>query len=109
MNLGDRLVLCLKGAHWGAYSQIKWALLMVMMGALMCVCLHAFAEGMDVLAGTTNDMTATVNHSGKQWIYLIELLTAIGAYIKSKNIFVFGGIAAVAIFIHIVLHLAGGA
>lgn len=74
---------------------------------LLGLCFHVFADGTDVLQGTTHDATSTIQGSGKKWLYLIEGVTALGAYIKTKNIFVLGGVAVVAIFLNIVLKLAG--
>lgn len=68
--------------------------------------MHGWASGSDVLQGTTDDATTTIQHSGKKWVYLIEGITALGAYIKTKNIFVLGGVAVVAVFLNIVLRLA---
>ena len=83
---------------------LLWA---VLMGVLLGLSLHAYATGIDVLQGTTNDARATMQGSGKRWLYLIEGVTALGAYIKTKNIFVLGGVAVVALFLNIVLQLSG--
>ena len=76
-------------------------------GILLGLSFHVLASGSDVLQGTTDDATTTIQNSGKKWLYLIEGITALGAYIKTKNIFVLGGVAVVALFLNIVLHLSG--
>lgn len=93
--------------RWVSHPKVKLILGMILVGVLLGICTHAFAEGTDVLQGTTSDATTTMQGSGKKWLYLIEGVTALGAYIKTKNIFVLGGVAVIAIFLNIVLKLAG--
>ncbi len=93
--------------QWILQPKAKLVFGMLLAGVLLGLCFHAFA-GTDVLQGTTSDATTTMQGSGKKWLYLIEGVTALGAYIKSKNIFVLGGVAVIAIFLNIVLKLAGG-
>lgn len=96
-----------KPKHWISHPKVKLIFGMIIVGILLGICTHAFADGTDVLAGTTGDATATIQNTGKKWLYLIEGITALGAYIKTKNIFVLGGVAVIAIFLNIVLKLAG--
>ena len=88
-------------------QKFKLIMVVIITGILLGLSLHVFASGADVLQGTTDDATTTIQNSGKKWLYLIEGITALGAYIKTKNIFVLGGVAVVAIFLNIVLHLSG--
>ncbi len=69
---------------------------------------HAFADDTsDLLQGTDQSAWTTFNGTGKKYLYLIEGLVALFMYIKSKNIMVLTGIVVVAIFINIILHMAG--
>ncbi len=87
------------------HPAFKVGLCILFAGILLGLCTHAFAE--DVLTGTTSDATTTLSGSGKKWLYLIEGVSALGAYIKSKNVFVLGGVVVVALMVNIILHLAG--
>ena len=79
----------------------------ILAGIFLLILNCGFAEGIDVLSGTTGDITATIGSSGKKWLYLMEGMASIFAYIKTKNVFVLGGIAVVAFMVNIILHLAG--
>jgi hypothetical protein len=79
-------------------DKVQCILAVLLAGILLGLCFHVLADGTDVLQGTTRDATSTIQGSGKKWLY---------AYIKTKNIFVLGGVAVVAIFLNIVLKLAG--
>lgn len=69
---------------------------------------HAFAEsGADLLQGTDQSAWATFEGTGKKYIYLGEGLLALFTYIKTKNILTLIGIVIVAIFINIILKMAG--
>ncbi len=69
---------------------------------------HAFADdGSDLLQGTDSSAWATFNGTGKKYIYLGEGLLALFTYIKTKNVLALIGIVIVAIFINIILKMAG--
>lgn len=89
------------------HPKVKLVFGVILAGILLGLCTHAFADGTDVLSGTTGDATSTIGNSGKKWLYLIEGVSALFAYIKTKNVFVLGGVAVVAIMVNIILHLAG--
>lgn len=93
--------------QWIVYPKLKLFFGILLVGILLGICTHAFADGTDVLSGTTGDATSTIGNSGKKWLYLIEGVSALFAYIKTKNVFVLGGVAVVAIMVNIILHLAG--
>lgn len=75
--------------------------------SLMSFCFESFAAGGDILQGTDESLWATINGTGKNYIYAVEGVVALAAFIKTKNLLVFGGIIAVAIFINIFLSMAG--
>ncbi len=69
---------------------------------------HAWADnGTDLLQGTDQSAWATFDGTGKKYLYLVEGLVALFMYIKSKNVMVLTGIVVVAIFINVILHMAG--
>ena len=75
---------------------------------LMMLCRHAFA-GDDPLEGTDSSLTATMgaNGIGRRFMYLIEGVVAISTYIKTKNLLMFSGVVAIAIFLNILFKVAG--
>lgn len=75
--------------------------------ALLIVASHAFADGTDFLQGTDQSAWATFNGTGKKYLYLGEGLLALFTYIKTKNVLALIGIVVVAIFINIILKMAG--
>lgn len=93
--------------RWVHHPALKITISILLLGSLLGVCFHALASGKDILSGTTADATTTIGSSGKKWLYLIEGISALFAYIKSKNVFVLGGVVVVAIFVNILLSLAG--
>jgi hypothetical protein len=66
----------------------------------------AFA-GEDILRGTDANLIATLNGSGKKYIYLVEGFLSLAMYIKTKNMLVLFGIVVVAVFFNIILKVAG--
>ncbi len=69
---------------------------------------HAFADsGTDLLQGTDSSAWDTFNGTGKKYIYLGEGLVAVFTYIKTKNVMALIGIVIVAIFINVILTMAG--
>ena len=88
-------------------SKLKINFKIILSFCLLAFASFVYAEGIDVLSGTTSDITATIGSSGKKWLYIMEGIASIFAYIKTKNFFVLGGIAVVAFMVNIVLHLAG--
>lgn len=83
---------------------IKLLILIAVFGASS----HAFADdGTDLLSGTDQSAWATFNGTGKKYIYLGEGLLALFTYIKTKNVMALIGIVVVAVFINIILKMAG--
>ena len=71
--------------------------------------LHAFADpNSDFLAGTDTGAWATLNGTGKKYVYLIEGIVGLGAYIKTKNLLALAGIVVVAVFINIIIKIGAG-
>ncbi|QLK88757.1 hypothetical protein E3U36_12075 (plasmid) [Arsenophonus endosymbiont of Aphis craccivora] len=59
-----------------------------------------FSDGKEVVKSTFGKGSTVV------WIlYVLEILAAIFAYVKTKNLSVFGGIAAVIVFVNVVFGL----
>jgi hypothetical protein len=65
------------------------------------------SSGEDILKGTDASLIATLNGSGKKYIYLIEGFLSLAMYIKTKNLMVLFGIVIVAVFFNIILKVAG--
>jgi hypothetical protein len=65
------------------------------------------ADSQDILQGTDASLLATLNGTGKKYIYLTEGLLSLAAYIKTKNLLILFGIVVVSVFFNIVLHIAG--
>lgn len=74
---------------------------------IMGVCLSAFADGTDILQGTDASLWATLNGTGKKYIYAAEGILGMAAYMKTKNLLVLTGIVVVSIFFNIILSIAG--
>lgn len=79
---------------------------------LLAICIlgitgYAFAGGEDILSGTDTSLIATLNGSGKKYIYLVEGFLSLAMYIKTKNLLVLFGIVIVAVFFNIILKIAG--
>lgn len=68
---------------------------------------QAFAAD-DPLAGTDASLIATLGAggTGRKFIYLIECIAAIAAYIKTKNIMMFGGVVGIAVFLNVIFKMA---
>jgi hypothetical protein len=69
-----------------------------------CVC---YASGSDILSGTADSLIATINGTGKTYIYLTEGILSVATYIRSKNLLLLSGIVVVSIFLDIMLTVAG--
>lgn len=63
----------------------------------------ASAEGKDVLVGLMPDVKNTINGTGKYLLYAGELVMASVAYIKTRNMTAFGGVAALALFLNFMM------
>src|SRR5262245_34584245 len=84
-----------------------WLTLILSTG-LILFSMHAFADsGSDLLQGTDNSFWTTLKGTGKKYIYGTEFILAIAAYIKSKNLLVFVGVIAIAVFFNILLKFVG--
>ena len=63
----------------------------------------ASADGKDVLVGLMPDVKNTINGTGKYLLYAGELVMASVAYIKTRNMTAFGGVAALALFLNFMI------
>ncbi|WON75520.1 type IV conjugative transfer system pilin TraA [Serratia sp. UGAL515B_01] len=80
------------------------AVAMAVMGLaiVMTPSLHAYAD--DLFKGGKSTINDTFGSGSTViWIlYILEIMAAIFAYVKTKNLAVFGGIAAVIVFVNVV-------
>lgn len=63
------------------------------------------ADGKDALTGLMPDVKQTINGTGKYLLYTGELVMASVAYIKTRNLTAFGGVAALAVFLNFMIGL----
>lgn len=100
-TLGCRLWCAL--CQPNSLASIRWLLLASLIGLWG----SALADGTDILAGTDASLWETLNNTGKKYIYAIEGILGLAAYMKTKNLMVLTGIVAVSIFFNIILSIAG--
>lgn len=77
------------------------------LASLIGLCSSALADGTDILAGTDASLWETLTGTGKKYIYAIEGILGLAAYMKTKNLMVLTGIVAVSIFFNVILSIAG--
>lgn len=99
--IGCRLWSLLCNPHWQRLGMIVAAV------GIMSVCLSALADGTDILQGTDASLWATLNGTGKKYIYAIEGILGLASYMKTKNLLVLTGIIGVSIFFNVILTFAG--
>lgn len=88
--------------RWHRIGQVILAIV------IMGVCLSTFADdGTDILKGTDASLWATLNGTGKNYIYAAEGILGLAGYMKTKNLLVLTGIVVVSIFFNIILSIAG--
>lgn len=63
-------------------------------------------DGKDLIGGLDKDLLKTLNGSGRYYLYLIEGIIGLGAYMKTKNLLFLTGILVVACFFNIVIKVA---
>lgn len=83
------------------------AMRLVLLISLIGLCGSALADGNDILNGTDASLWATLNGTGKKYIYAAEGILGLAAYMKTKNLLVLTGIVVVSIFFNIILSIAG--
>lgn len=91
------------GCHPCSHQTLRWLLAVGVMG----ICLSALGDGSDILQGTDAALWATLNGTGKKYIYAAEGILGLAAYMKTKNLLVLSGIVVVSIFFNIILSIAG--
>lgn len=75
---------------------------------LTLVGLHlAYASGNDLLQSAEGDVTATITGSGKVLLYVGEMVAAIISFIATRKYTAFIGVVAIAIFIDVLMKVAG--
>lgn len=89
-------------------SIVKLSTKIILYIGLMMIWNQVFAAD-DPLLGTDASLIATLGTSGigRKFIYLIEGITAIATYIKTKNIMMFSGVVGIAVFLNILFKVAG--
>lgn len=80
-------------------------MMLVLFGLMLSA--SAFADGTDILAGTSENLVNTIKGSGSIYLYLAEGIISLAAFIKTKNILVLSGIIVVSVFINVMLKVAG--
>ena len=96
------------------YNKLSQPKTQLLICCLVLICLFglrglALANGKDILEGTDANLIATLNGSGKKYLYITEGILSLAMYIKTKNLLVLFGIVVVAIFFNIILKVAGAA
>lgn len=76
---------------------------------LFLVCGDAWANGNDLLQGTDASAWATLTGTGKKYIYLIEFVLSVAAYMTTRKLTVFTGFVVISVVVDIVLHFGGQA
>lgn len=89
-------------------NAVRYSLNLLLATLLMLAWNQAFAAD-DPLSGTDASLIATLgsNGTGRKFIYLLEGVTAIAAYIKTKNLMMFGGVVGIAVFLNVLFKVAG--
>lgn len=77
---------------------------------ILLICVSGFSSFVfadDILTGTDTTLIDTLNGTGKKYVYIVEGILSLAAYIKTKNLLFLAGIVIVAFFFNLVLTLAG--
>jgi len=106
----QQIIKKINASIWSVVSSTKsqFILRVLLMTSLIFIWRQAFA-GDDPLEGTDKSLIATLgsNGTGRKFIYLVEGVVAIATYIKTKNVLMFSGVVAIAIFLNILFQVAG--
>ena len=89
-------------------TKCQFFLKVMLMTSIIFLWRQAFA-GDDPLEGTDKSLVATLgsNGTGRKFIYLVEGVVATATYIKTKNVLMFSGVVAIAVFLNILFKVAG--
>jgi hypothetical protein len=101
-NLGSLSVL--KSRHFDTLFKVAIVI------SLITLSTHGYAaDGVDPLEGTDGGLIKSLGSggTGRKFLYLCEAILSAAAYIKTKNLLVFGGVVALAIFLDVVFKVAG--
>jgi len=92
------------------FSHHKYILNIFIIISLFTLSTHVFSadttSGADILAGTADGLKATLNGTGKTYLYIAEGVLSLAAYIKTKNLLFLAGIVVVACFFNIMMKVA---
>jgi hypothetical protein len=95
-------------SHACRYNYLSLGVKLILSVCLIALYSTIFADsGSDLLQGTDTSFWATLNGTGKRYIYGAEFILAVATYIKSKNLLVFVGVIAIAVFFNILLKFVG--
>lgn len=86
--------------------QIRIAAILAFIVILLLISTHVYA--VDLLAGTDSDIKDTMKGTGRNWIYWIDGGVSLASFAYTKKPFVFFSVLGVAIFITVLVKLAGG-
>lgn len=75
----------------------------VFAGVLFGICHAAFAAGTDLLYGTDANIMATIQGTGKKYLYITESILASVGYLKTRQATAFLGIAALSVGFNVLL------
>lgn len=90
----------------GSYNRVKLCFTLFMVFLLLLAVNHIYAA--DLLAGTTADAIDTAKGSGRNWMYIVDGATSIGAFWATKKPAVFFSVLGIALAITGYIKLAGG-
>lgn len=88
-------------------KNIKRLIHCMLFPALAFLSLTCFAEGKDLLAGTSEDLIKTVGSSGKTYLYIAEMIICAASFIKTRNPLVFAGVLILAVGFNVIFKIAG--
>ena len=92
--------------HWQCHQDKIMGVLLI--GLMLFMSTTVFADdGKDIIGGLDKDLLTTLKGSGRYYLYLIEGVIGLGAYMKTKNLLFLSGILVVACFFNIVIKVAG--
>lgn len=95
-------------AIFARFSRYQKVLLTLLLFGFCSASFADFSHNGDLLAGTSDQLIATLKGSGKHYVYLAEGLLSLAAYIRTKNILVLFGIVVVAVFFNLILKISAG-
>jgi hypothetical protein len=84
----------------------KWLSCLLFVGLTLTLG-TVFADGTDLLAGTSADLAKTITGEGKKYLYLSELVVGAIGFIKTRNPAIFIGIIILSVGFNALLTIIG--